>query len=179
MLLSGNLSVYPIDFDKQLQPASIDVRLSGSFQVIPSGTGGKEWIVNPFQDSSTLFTPRYGDVLILGPGEFALGSTIEHVRLPADVVARVEGKSSLARLGIAVHVTAGFIDPGFSGQVTLELANLSPYSIKLTAGMQIAQLSFEWMDLPAEFPYGHQKLNSKYQHQRGATGSHYYKNSLE
>ena len=177
MLLTGYLSVSPIE-ESQIQPASIDVRLGNTFQTFPEA--GKGWVVDPFSDNSGLAERHRleeGQSITLGPGAFALGSTVESVRVPRDLVARVEGKSSLARLGLAVHATAGFIDPGFSGHITLEFSNLLPYGIRLTPGMKIAQLSFQTMESAAERPYGSVGLNSKYQDQREATASAYHLNS--
>lgn len=177
MLTSGHLGIAPLDLSTQLQPASVDVRLGTSFQWFGGITG--DWAIDPTKDNTRMarrvFVP-VDDYFLLRPGEFALGCTAERLRLPNDLVARVEGKSSLARLGLAVHATAGFIDPGFEGQITLELSNLSPYSIKLRPGMKIAQLSFQFMDAPAKRPYGHKDLNSKYQGQEGATPSAYHLN---
>lgn len=176
MLLSGYLSVTPIEAG-QVQPASIDVRLGADFIRFADGWG--EFEVDPFKDNSDLGEPqtvRDGKCFLLRSGEFALGTTVESVRLPDDLVARVEGKSSLARIGLAVHATAGFIDPGFCGQVTLEFSNLSGHAIKLWPGMKIAQLSFQMMESVARRPYGHPELNSKYQDQKGTTAGQYHRN---
>jgi dCTP deaminase len=116
------------------------------------------------------------DPFILHPGEFVLGSTYEVVSLPDDVAARVEGKSSLGRLGLLTHATAGFVDPGFSGHVTLELANVATLPIKLYPGMKIGQLCFFRLSSPAEHPYGSEKYGSRYQGQRGPTPSRSYAN---
>ena len=118
-----------------------------------------------------------GKPFILHPGEFVLGTTLERLTLPDDIVARIEGKSSLGRLGLLIHATAGFVDPGWSnGQITLELSNVAPLPIRLWPGMKIAQLSFMRMDAPAERPYGHPELGSKYQGQKGPTPSRYWRN---
>jgi dCTP deaminase len=114
-----------------------------------------------------------GDPFAIHPGEFALGRTLERVELPDDVVARIEGKSSLGRLGLIVHATAGFVDPGFRGTLTLEITNLTRVPIKLYAGLLIAQLSFMTLDAPAERPYGSEALGSHYQGQVAATESRY------
>src|SRR5205085_9425192 len=113
---------------------------------------------------------------ILHPGEFVLGSTLERIRLPDDLVARLEGKSSLGRLGLLIHSTAGFIDPGWDGHVTLELSNVANLPITIYYGMKIGQLSFMDLSEPAAVPYGSGKLGSKYQGQKGPTPSRYYKN---
>jgi dCTP deaminase len=117
-----------------------------------------------------------GEAFMLHPGEFALGSTLERVGVPNDLVARVEGKSSLGRLGLVIHSTAGFIDAGFDGHVTLELANLANLPITLYPGMKIGQISFIKMTSPAEKPYGSGAKGSKYQGQRGPTPSRYFEN---
>src|SRR5204862_4997884 len=116
------------------------------------------------------------DPFILHPGEFVLGSTLERVRLPDDLVARLEGKSSLGRLGLLIHSTAGFIDPGFDGHITLELSNVASLPITLYPGMRIGQISFLAMTTPADHPYGSGPLGSKYQGQRGPTPSRYHEN---
>src|SRR5207302_2827451 len=116
---------------------------------------------------------------ILHPGEFVLGSTLERVRLPDDLVARLEGKSSLGRLGLLIHSTAGFIDPGWDGHVTLELSNVANLPITIYRGMKIGQLSFVRLTEPAEAPYGSGRLGSKYQGQKGPTPSRYWKNFVE
>ncbi len=113
---------------------------------------------------------------ILHPGEFVLGSTLERVRLPDDLVARLEGKSSLGRLGLLIHSTAGFVDPGFDGHVTLELSNVANLPITIYRGMKIGQLSFMQLTEPASAPYGSEALGSKYQGQRGPTPSRYWQN---
>ena len=115
--------------------------------------------------------PEGQEPFILHPGEFVLGSTYERVSLPDDVAARLEGKSSLGRLGLLTHSTAGFIDPGFSGHVTLELSNVATLPIKLWPGMKIGQLAFFRLSTPAEHPYGSEKYGSRYQGQRGPTPS--------
>jgi dCTP deaminase len=117
-----------------------------------------------------------GEAFLLHPGEFVLGSTLERVGVPNNLVARVEGKSSLGRLGLVIHSTAGFIDAGFDGHVTLELANLANLPITLYPGMKIGQISFITMTSPAEKPYGSGAQGSKYQGQRGPTPSRYFEN---
>jgi len=113
---------------------------------------------------------------ILHPGEFVLGSTLERIQLPDDLVARLEGKSSLGRLGLLIHSTAGFIDPGWDGHVTLELSNVANLPITIYFGMKIGQVSFVQMTEPAETPYGAGELGSKYQGQQGPTPSRYWQN---
>jgi dCTP deaminase len=113
------------------------------------------------------------DPFVIHPGEFALGRTQEYVEIPDDIVSRIEGKSSLGRLGLIVHATAGFVDPGFKGTLTLEITNLTRVPIKLYTGLPIAQLSFMTLDAPAEQPYGSPELGSHYQGQTAATESRY------
>lgn len=175
MIADGTLFLDPIE-DSQIQPASVDVRLSSQFLVFRNHTLE---VIDPFKkpdDLMELVSVEEGTAFILHPGEFVLGSTIETVGLPDDLAARVEGKSSLGRLGINVHSTAGFVDCGFKGQVTLELSNVATLPIKLWPGMKIAQFSFLPLDRPAERPYGHPELNSKYQNQSGPISSQYSKN---
>ena len=148
------IRIDPRPRDQAVQPASIDLTLSNEF-------------ANLNGDRQNF--PDYD----LMPGEFLLGSTIERVGIPADLVGRVEGKSSLARMGILVHVTAGFCDPGFEGRITLEFSNLSHIPFRLTAGMDICQISFEQLDTEALRPYGHPSLNSNYQGQEGTRESKY------
>src|SRR4051794_13008406 len=154
-----------------LQPSSVDVRLDRFFGVFE--THGYPHI-DPAEeqpDLTRLVEPEGEEPFILHPGEFVLGSTYELVTLPDDVAARLEGKSSLGRLGLLTHSTAGFIDPGFSGHVTLELANVANLPIKLWPGMKIGQLCFFRLSSPAEHPYGSAKYGSRYQGQRGPTPS--------
>ena len=159
-----------------IQPSSIDVRLDKFFRVFDNH---KYPHIDPAADQSDLIrevSVERGEEFILHPGEFVLGSTYERVTLPDDVAARLEGKSSLGRLGLLTHSTAGFIDPGFSGHVTLELANVATLPIKLYPGMKIGQLCFFRLSSPAENPYGSEKYGSRYQGQRGPTASRSYAN---
>lgn len=159
-----------------IQPSSIDVRLDKFFRVFDNH---KYPHIDPAADQSDLTREVEavdGDSFILHPGEFVLGSTYECVTLPDDVAARLEGKSSLGRLGLMTHSTAGFIDPGFSGHVTLELANVATLPIKLYPGMKIGQLCFFRLSSPAENPYGSAKYGSRYQGQRGPTPSRSHTN---
>lgn len=169
-LASGRIGVEPIA-DGALQPASIDVRLASAFRVF---VNHRRTAIDPREAQHDLTTPidaSEDEPFVLHPGEFVLGATIERVRLAADVVARLEGKSSLARLGLVVHSTAGFIDPGFEGDVTLELSNVATLPMLLHPGMRIAQLAFFALDRPAERPYGSEGLGSRYQGQSGPTSS--------
>ena len=159
-----------------IQPSSIDVRLDKFFRVFDNH---KYPHIDPAADQSDLTREveiASDETFILHPGEFVLGSTYECITLPDDVAARLEGKSSLGRLGLLTHSTAGFIDPGFSGHVTLELANVATLPIKLYSGMKIGQLCFFRLSSPAEHPYGSAKYGSRYQGQRGPTPSHSHAN---
>ena len=159
-----------------LQPSSVDVRLDRYFRVFENH---KYPHIDPSEeqpDLTRLVEPEGHEPFILHPGEFVLGSTYELVTLPDDVAARLEGKSSLGRLGLLTHSTAGFIDPGFSGHVTLELSNVATLPIKLWPGMKIGQLCFFGLSSPAEHPYGSTKYGSRYQGQRGPTPSRSHQN---
>ena len=180
MLLSDRDNLSEIDsqrvaldpFDAAMvQPSSVDVRLDRFFRVFENHRYPH---IDPAQDQpdlTRLVEPEADEPFILHPGEFVLGSTYEVVSLPDDVAARLEGKSSLGRLGLLTHSTAGFIDPGFSGHVTLELSNVATLPIKLWPGMKIGQLCFFRLSSPAEHPYGSEKYGSRYQGQRGPTPS--------
>ena len=169
-IAEGRLGIDP--YDKALvQPSSIDVRLDRFFRTFENHRYPH---IDPAEDQPDLtrmVEPIADEPFILHPGEFVLGSTYEVVTLPDDVAARLEGKSSLGRLGLLTHSTAGFIDPGFSGHVTLELANVANLPIKLWPGMKIGQLCFFRLSSPAEHPYGSEKYGSRYQGQRGPTPS--------
>lgn len=176
LLAEGRIAIDPLE-ETFIQPASVDVRLDDTFLVFRRHTSSD---IDPWQTNDTLMervTVKEGDPFILHPGEFVLGTTLERLTLPDDIVARIEGKSSLGRLGLLIHATAGFVDPGWSnGQITLELSNVAPLPIRLWPGMKIAQLSFMLMDQPAERPYGHPELGSKYQGQSGPVASRYRDN---
>ncbi|RZT12846.1 dCTP deaminase [Kribbella sp. VKM Ac-2569] len=164
-------------FDASMvQPSSVDVRLDRFFRVFENHRYPHIDPAEEQPDLTRLVEPEGGEPFILHPGEFVLGSTYELVTLPDDVAARLEGKSSLGRLGLLTHSTAGFIDPGFSGHVTLELSNVATLPIKLWPGMKIGQLCFFRLSSPAEHPYGSSKYGSRYQGQRGPTPSRSYKN---
>ena len=162
--------------EEMIQPSSVDVRLDRFFRVFENHRYPH---IDPAEDQpdlTRLVEPPGDEPFILHPGEFVLGSTYEVITLPYDVAARLEGKSSLGRLGLLTHSTAGFIDPGFSGHVTLELANVANLPIKLWPGMKIGQLCFFRLSSPAEHPYGSAKYGSRYQGQRGPTPSRSYAN---
>lgn len=156
-----------------VQPASLDLRLGDSFRVFHNHKVTAIDLREPPGNLTEQVKVTDGEPFVIHPGEFCLGRTLEHVELPDDIVARIEGKSSLGRLGLIVHATAGFCDPGWRGTLTLELNNLTRVPIRLYAGLPIAQLSFMTLDAPAERPYGHQELGSKYQGQVEATESRY------
>jgi dCTP deaminase len=168
----GRLVVDPWD-PEMIQPASIDLRLGDSFRVFSNHRITAIDLREVPPNLTEEVTISDGDPFVIHPGEFCLGRTLERVELPDDLVARVEGKSSLGRLGLIVHATAGFVDPGWSGTLTLELNNLTRVPIKLYAGLPIAQLSVMALDRAAERPYGSEGLGSHYQGQVAATESRY------
>lgn len=166
----GRLGVDPFD-EGLLQPSSIDVRLDRYFRVF---VNTKYTHIDPSlqQDELTsLVEPEGDEPFVLHPGEFVLGSTFEQFTLPDDLAGRLEGKSSLGRLGLLTHSTAGFIDPGFTGHITLELSNVANLPITLWPGMKIGQLCLFRLSSPAEHPYGSAGVGSRYQGQRGPTPS--------
>jgi len=151
-------------FDKSLvQPSSVDVRVDSRFRVFHNARYPYIDVRQPMEDLTELVEVHGGEPFILHPGEFVLGSTLERIKLPDDLVARLEGKSSLGRLGLLIHSTAGFIDPGWDGHVTLELSNVANLPITIYFGMKIGQVSFVQLTEPAETPYGASELGSKYQ----------------
>ena len=169
-LAEGRVVLDPLD-DAMVQPSSIDVRLDRYFRVF---NNARYTHIDPAEqqdDLTTLVEPDGDEPFVLHPGEFVLGSTLEVVRIPDDLAARLEGKSSLGRLGLLTHSTAGFVDPGFSGHITLELSNVANLPITLWPGMKIGQLCLLRLTSPAEHPYGSQQAGSKYQGQRGPTAS--------
>jgi dCTP deaminase len=157
----------------RVQPASVDLLLGDSFRVFHNHRVTAIDLRDPPRNLTEEVVVEADDPFAIHPGEFVLGRTKEYVELPDDVVARIEGKSSLGRLGLIVHATAGFVDPGFRGSLTLEITNLTRVPIKLYAGLPIAQLSFMALDAPAEHPYGSEALGSHYQGQVAATESRY------
>jgi dCTP deaminase len=168
----GRIKVDPWD-PKMVQPASIDLRLGDSFRVFHNHRATAIDLRDPPSNLTEEVVMPDGEAFVIHPGEFCLGRTLEWVQIPNDVVARIEGKSSLGRLGLIVHATAGFCDPGFEGTLTLELNNLTRVPIRLYPGLPIAQLSFMTLDRPALRPYGSPGLGSHYQGQRAATESRY------
>jgi dCTP deaminase len=174
-LASGRLGLDPLD-EAMIQPSSIDVRLDRFFRVF---NNTKYTHIDPRQqqdDLTTLVETADDEPFVLHPGEFVLGSTYESVNLPDDLAGRLEGKSSLGRLGLLTHSTAGFIDPGFTGHITLELSNVANLPITLWPGMKIGQLCLFRLTSPAENPYGSKIAGSRYQGQRGPTPSRAYLN---
>ncbi|MEN9872077.1 MAG: hypothetical protein RL450_12 [Actinomycetota bacterium] len=172
---SGRIGLDPLNIEL-IQPSSMDVRLDRFFRLFDNH---KYPFIDPReqQDDLTRFVEVASDEpFILHPGEFVLGSTYEFVSLPDDIAARLEGKSSLGRLGLLTHSTAGFVDPGFRGHVTLELSNTATLPIKLWPGMKIGQLCFFQLSSASENPYGSAKYGSRYQGQRGPTASRSYLN---
>lgn len=172
---NGRVTLDPWD-PSMIQPSSVDVRLDKYFRLFDNH---KYPVIDPAQDQPEL--TRLVEVdpeesFVLHPGEFVLGSTFEEVSLPDDVAARVEGKSSLGRLGLLTHATAGFVDPGFTGHVTLELSNVATLPIVLHPGMKIGQLCFFQLSSAAEHPYGSSAKGSHYQGQRGPTASRSFQN---
>ena len=172
-LAEGDLVVDPIDdVDMQVQPASVDLRLGTEFLEFQRTNIS---CIHPNRESEVSEYVREthvpeGDDFILHPGDFVLGTTKERVEIPADLLATVEGRSSLGRLAIVIHATAGIVDPGYEGQITLELSNLGTAPVALTPGMRISQLVFTEMKSPADRPYGVER-GSKYQGQRGPQAS--------
>ncbi len=167
---TGRIGIEPYDA-ALLQPSSLDVRLDRFFRLFDNH---KYPFIDPAEDQpelTRLVETKPDEAFILHPGEFVLGSTFELVSLGDDIAARLEGKSSLGRLGLLTHSTAGFIDPGFSGHVTLELSNVATLPIKLWPGMKIGQLCFFGLSSPAEHPYGSSEYGSRYLGQRGPTAS--------
>jgi dCTP deaminase len=174
LIAEGRIEIDPYD-PGLLQPSSVDVRVDRYFRVFRNNLY-PHIDVKAEQENLTELVEIDSQPFILHPGEFVLGSTLERVKLPDDLVARLEGKSSLGRLGLLIHSTAGFIDPGWDGHVTLELSNVANLPITIYHGMKIGQLSFVQLTEPAESPYGSSGLGSKYQGQRGPTPSRYWKN---
>jgi dCTP deaminase len=171
----GRVRLEPYD-EAMVQPSSIDVRLDKYFRLFDNH---KYPFIDPAVDQpdlTHLIEVERDEPFILHPGEFVLGSSYEVVTLPDDLAARLEGKSSLGRLGLLTHSTAGFVDPGFSGHVTLELSNVATLPIKLWPGMKVGQLCFFRLSSPAENPYGSAKHGSRYQGQRGPTASRSFQN---
>ena len=166
-LEEGKIVIDPLKDEQQIQPSSVDMRLGDEFKVFkvirkPYIDPRDEEDIAEYMESSTV--PE-GEAFIIHPNEFALATTQEYVKVPDDLVARVEGRSSMGRLGVTMHVTAGYVDPGFEGRITLEISNIGAMPVALYPGQRVCQLVFETMTTPAELPYGHPKRNSKYMKQ--------------
>jgi dCTP deaminase len=172
---AGRIEIDPFD-PEMVQPSSVDVRVDRSFRVFHNNRYPFIDVRQPMEDLTELVVVENGRPFVLHPGEFVLGQTLERVTLPDDLVARLEGKSSLGRLGLLIHSTAGFVDSGFSGNLTLELSNVANLPITIYEGMPIGQLSFMRMDGPVERPYGSRETQNKYQGQTEPTPSRFYLN---
>jgi len=167
---TGRIEIDPFE-ESFVQPSSVDLRCDSAFRVFENHKYSK---IDPRavqEDLTTEVVVPQDEAFILHPGEFVLGATLERVRLGTDIVARLEGKSSLGRLGLLIHSTAGFVDPGFDGYLTLELSNVANLPIAIYPGMRIGQISFYQMTTDADHPYGTNEAGSKYQGQRGPTPS--------
>jgi dCTP deaminase len=175
LIAEGRIGIEPYD-ESLVQPSSVDVRADRLFRVFHNARYPYIDVKQPQEELTELVEVQEDNPFILHPGEFVLGSTLERIRLPDDLVGRLEGKSSLGRLGLLIHSTAGFIDPGWDGHVTLELSNVANLPITIYPGMRIGQLSYMQLDQPVETPYGSGELGSKYQGQRGPTQSRYWQN---
>jgi len=172
---AGRIGFDPYD-PTMVQPSSVDVRVDRSFRVFHNARYPFIDVRKPMDDLTELVEVTDDEPFILHPGEFVLGQTLERVRLPDDLVARLEGKSSLGRLGLLIHSTAGFVDAGFEGNLTLELSNVANLPITIYCGMPIGQISFMRMDGPVEHPYGSRETGSKYQGQAEPTPSKFHLN---
>jgi dCTP deaminase len=175
LLEEGRIEIDPYD-EALLQPSSVDVRVDRFFRVFHNNRYPYIDVREEQEDLTELVEVDDGTPFVLHPGEFVLGSTLERIRLPDDLVARLEGKSSLGRLGLLIHSTAGFIDPGWDGHVTLELSNVANLPVTIYPEMKIGQISFVQLTEPAATPYGTGDIGSKYQGQRGPTPSKYWQN---
>jgi dCTP deaminase len=177
-LQAGRLTIEPFD-PEAIQPSSIDLRVGDQFRVFANHRYPHIDVRRPMDKLTELVEATEEDPFILHPGEFVLGTTLESVTLPDNLVARLEGKSSLGRLGLLIHSTAGWVDAGFSGQLTLELSNVANLPIAIYPGMPVGQLCLFLMTSPAERPYGSKELRSKYQAQSGPTSSRFHENFRE
>jgi dCTP deaminase len=173
-LQAGRVRIDPYDASC-LQPSSVDLHLDADFRVFRNNRYPFIDVRSEQPDLTELVTVAEDEPFILHPSEFVLGQTLEWVELPDDLVARLEGKSSLGRLGLLIHSTAGYVDPGWKGNLTLELSNVANLPIALYRGMKIGQISFYNMSSPVERPYGSRELGSKYQGQSTPTESQFYR----
>src|SRR5918992_715577 len=174
-IASGRIGIDPFN-DDDVQPSSVDLRVDRWFRTFHNHRYEVIDVKRQMEDLTEVIEVKEEEALILHPGEFVLGPTREYVKLPTDLVARLEGKSSLGRLGLLIHSTAGYVDPGFEGHLTLELSNVANLPITIYPGMKIGQISFFQLTSPADHPYGTSKVGSKYQGQRGPTPSRYFEN---
>ena len=173
-LEAGTIKIDPYD-PEDLQPSSVDLHLDRSFRVFRNNRYPYIDVRAPQPDLTEMLTIEDDEPFILHPGEFVLGQTHEFVELPNDIVSRLEGKSSLGRLGLLIHSTAGYVDPGWDGNLTLELSNVANLPITLYHGMKIGQISFQRLSSPVEIGYGDERLGSKYRGQRDPTASLYHR----
>jgi len=173
-LAAGRIVIDPVD-DGDIQPSSVDLHLDRRFRVFRNNRYPYIDVRNPQPDLTELLTIENDEPFVLHPGEFVLGQTLEWTELPDDLVARLEGKSSLGRLGLLIHSTAGYVDPGWKGNLTLELSNVANLPIALYYGMKIGQISFFRMSSPVDRPYGSPDLGSKYQGQSEPTASAFHR----
>lgn len=174
LIKSKKLVVAPFD-QGLVQPSSYNLRLAKTFRIFKNTKHAFLDVRKPVADFMELISVKDDEPVIIHPREFVLGESIEYFEFPNDIVGRLEGKSSLARLGIIIHTTAGFFDPGFKGTATLEISNLANIPIALYPGMKIGQMSFHYLSTPADVPYGSKKLGSKYQGQKGPTESRLFR----
>ena len=172
-LAAGHIVIDPLD-PSSIQPASVDVRLDRKILVFRNSRRPYIDVRESLESLTEVQEIPQEGAFILHPGEFVLGSTLEHIEIPADLVARLEGKSSLGRIGLLIHSTAGYVDPGWKGHLTLELSNVANLPITLYYGMRIGQISFLRLTTPAETLYGSEELGSKYQGQTEPTASRIY-----
>ncbi len=172
-MAKGRIEIDPLG-PNAVQPASVDIRLDSEILVFRNNWRTHIDVMQPADDVVERVVVEEGRPFLLHPGQFALGSTLETVTIPDDIVARIEGKSSLARYGLLIHSTAGFVDPGWSGKLTLEFSNVGILGITLRQGMKIGHISFTQLTTPADNPYGSSELRSKYQGQDGPVASRYY-----
>ena len=172
-MAKGRIEIEPLG-PNAVQPASVDIRLDSEILVFRNNWRTHIDVMQPADDVVERVIVEEGRPFLLHPGQFALGSTLETVTIPDDIVARIEGKSSLARYGLLIHSTAGFVDPGWSGKLTLEFSNVGILGITLRQGMKIGHISFTQLTTPADNPYGSSELRSKYQGQDGPVASRYY-----
>jgi dCTP deaminase len=170
---AGRIQIDPFDA-ASIQPSSVDLHVDSQFRVFANSRYPYIDVKRPMPDLTELVEVGDGEPFILHPGEFVLGSTRERVGIPDDMVARLEGKSSLGRLGLLIHSTAGYVDPGWDGYLTLELSNVANLPITIYPGMKIGQISFFRLSTAAEKPYGSKETGSKYQGQRGPTASRFF-----